>query len=131
LLSFALREVPLKPNRTLLQVAPLMSGLVTQNVGIGTNAPTERLHVAGNLRLDNAFMPGNQAGAVGNILLSQGAGVAPVWLPNGAAGTILMSMGPVNNPVWVPNPIYSFPPQNHRDALGGSYVNNSYTPLRQ
>ena len=131
MLSFALREVPLKPNRTLLQVAPLMSGLVTQNVGIGTNAPTERLHVAGNLRLDNTFMPGNQAGAVGNILLSQGAGVAPVWLPNGAAGTILMSMGPVNNPVWVPNPIYSFPPQNHRDALGGSYVNNSYTPLRQ
>jgi len=81
--------------------------------------------------LDNAFMPGNQAGAVGNILLPQGASVAPVCLPNGAAGTILMSMGPVNNPVWVPNPICYFPPQNHRGALGGSYVNNSYMPLRQ
>jgi len=131
LLSFALKEVPLKPNRTLLQVAALMSGLATQNVGIGTNAPTQRLHVAGNLRLDNAFMPGNQAGAVGNILLSRGAGVAPVWLPNGAAGTILMSMGAGNDPVWAPNPICSFPPQNHRGALGGSYVNNSYTPLQQ
>ena len=74
LLSFALKEVPLKPNRTLLQVAPLMGGLATQNVGIGTNTPTERAHVAANLPLDNAFMPSNQVGAVGNILLSQGAG---------------------------------------------------------
>ena len=40
MLSFALKEVPLKPNRTLLQVAPLMGGLAAQNVGIGTNAPT-------------------------------------------------------------------------------------------
>ena len=68
----------MKPKRILLQVAPLMGELATQNVGIGTNTPTERAHVAANLRLDNAFMLGNQAGAVGNILLSQGAGVAPV-----------------------------------------------------
>jgi hypothetical protein len=49
-----------------------MGGLAAQNVGIETNTPTERAHVAANLPLDNAFMPGNQAGAVGNILLSQG-----------------------------------------------------------
>ena len=49
------------------------------NVGIGTSTPTQRLHVAGNLRLDNAFMPGNQAGTSGQVLLSQGAGVAPIW----------------------------------------------------
>ena len=77
MLSFALKEVPLKPNRTLLQVAPLMGGLAAQNVGIETNTPTERAHVAANLHLDNAFMPGNQPGAVGNILLSQGAGATP------------------------------------------------------
>jgi len=77
LLSFALKEVPLKPNRTPLQVILLMGGLAAQNVGIGTSTPTERLHVAGNLRLDNAFMPGNQAEAGGNILLSQGAGATP------------------------------------------------------
>ena len=112
MLSFVLKEVPLKPNRTLLQVAPLMGGLAAENVGIGTNNPTERLHVAGNLRLDTAFMPGNQAGAVGNILLSQGAGVAPVWLSNGAVGSILMSMGPGSNPVWAPNPICTSPTQN-------------------
>ena len=90
----------MKPERILLQVALLLGGLAAQNVGIGTNNPTERLHVAGNLRLDTAFMPGNQAGAVGNILLSQGAGAVPVWLPNGPAGSILTSMGPGNNPVW-------------------------------
>jgi len=57
-------------------------------------------------------MPGNQAGAVGNILLSQGAGAAPVWLPNGPAGTILMSMGPGSNPVWAPNPFCTSPTEN-------------------
>jgi len=69
--------VPLKPNRILLQVAPLMGGLVAPNVGVGTNTPTERSRVAGNLCLDNTFMPGNQVGAVGNIFLSQGAGATP------------------------------------------------------
>ncbi|MCX7606088.1 MAG: hypothetical protein N2170_02320, partial [Bacteroidia bacterium] len=82
-----------------------------QNVGIGTSTPSERLHVAGNLRLDNAFMPGNNAGAVGNILLSQGPGVAPTWLPNGAIGSILM-IGPGGTPMWAPNPICTSPTLN-------------------
>ena len=100
-----------------------MGGLAAPNVGVGTNTPTERLHVVVNLHLDNAFMPGNQAGAVGNILLSQGAGIAPVWLPNGAAGTILMSIGPGNNPVWAPNSICTSPTLNRRGALDGSHIN--------
>jgi hypothetical protein len=112
LLNFVLKEVLIKLERILLQVALLMGGLASQNVGIGTSTPTKRLHVAGNLRLDNAFMPGNQAGAVGNILLSQGADVAPVWLPNGPAGSILTSMGPGSNPVWAPNPICTSPTLN-------------------
>jgi hypothetical protein len=112
LLNFALKEVLMKPERILLQVALLMGGLAAQNVGIGISTPTERLHVAGNLRLDNAFMPGNQPGAVGNILVSQGANVAPVWLPNGPAGSILTSAGPGNDPVWTPNPICGSPNQN-------------------
>ena len=57
----------------------LPSIFVAQNVGIGVATPTEKLHVAGNLRLDNAFMPGNDAGITGQVLVSQGAGVAPVW----------------------------------------------------
>jgi hypothetical protein len=56
-----------------------MGKLAAQNVGIGTNTPTERLHVVGNLHLDNAFMPGNQAGAVGKNLLSQEAGATPTY----------------------------------------------------
>ncbi|MCS7188207.1 MAG: hypothetical protein RMJ66_03725 [Bacteroidia bacterium] len=85
--------------------------LWAQNVGIGTSTPTERLHVAGNLRLDNAFMPGNQPGAVGNLLLSQGPGVAPIWLANGAIGSILM-IGPGGTPVWATNPICTTPTLN-------------------
>jgi hypothetical protein len=100
LLNFALKKVLMKPERILLQIALLMGGLAAQNVGIGTSNPTERLHVAGNLRLDGAFMPGNQAGSKGNILLSQGDNVAPVWLANGDSGAILISRGPNNDPVW-------------------------------
>jgi len=92
-------------------VALLLTLGLGQNVGIGTNAPTQRLHVAGNLRLDGAFMPGNQAGAIGNILLSQGAGTPPVWLPNGAIGNILM-IGPGGTPIWAPNPLCASLTQN-------------------
>jgi hypothetical protein len=99
-------------NRTQTLFLLSLGWLAAQNVGIGTATPTQRLHVAGNLRLDNAFMPGNQAGAVGNLLLSQGAGVAPVWLANGAAGSLLMSMGVGADPVWAPNPICATPTLN-------------------
>jgi hypothetical protein len=91
-------------------VALLLTLGLGQNVGIGTNAPTERLHVAGNLRLDGAFMPNDQPGAIGNILLSQGAGTPPAWLANGAVGTIL-TMGS-SGPTWAPNPICASPTQN-------------------
>lgn len=51
------------------------------NVGISTAAPSQRLHVNGNLRLDGAFMPGNIAGTTGQVLLSNGAGNNPTWGP--------------------------------------------------
>lgn len=54
--------------------------LAAGNVGIGIAAPTERLHVFGNLRLDNAFMPGNSAGTAGQVLQSQGIGLPPIWV---------------------------------------------------
>ncbi|MCX7607198.1 MAG: hypothetical protein N2170_08050, partial [Bacteroidia bacterium] len=62
---------------------PVNGDLVTVtaagNVGIGTITPSERLHVQGNLRLQGAFMPNNNAGMTGQILVSQGSGVPPIW----------------------------------------------------
>lgn len=47
-------------------------------VGTGTSA-TERLQVNGNLRLNGAFMPDNQAGTSGRVLTSTGSDTAPAW----------------------------------------------------
>jgi hypothetical protein len=48
-------------------------------VGIGNTTPTQRLDVTGNLKFSGALMPNNQAGTSGQILISQGGGVAPTW----------------------------------------------------
>lgn len=49
------------------------------NVGIANTSPAEKLDVTGNVRFSNALMPAGNAGTSGQILISQGAGVAPVW----------------------------------------------------
>ena len=49
------------------------------NVGIGTTAPAERLHVEGNIQFSGALMPAGNAGTTGQVLVSQGAGNAPQW----------------------------------------------------
>lgn len=49
------------------------------NVGIGTNAPTQKLDVTGNLRVSGAFMPNGIAGTAGQVLTSNGGATAPVW----------------------------------------------------
>ncbi|MCS6790708.1 MAG: hypothetical protein NZ580_06990 [Bacteroidia bacterium] len=46
---------------------------------------------------------------MGNLLLSQGPGVAPAWLTNGLAGSFLTSGGAGNNPTWTPNPVCASP----------------------
>lgn len=55
-----------------------------QNVGIGNSNPQEKLHVSGNHRFDGALMPAGNAGTTGQVLVSQGAGTAPVWQNAGA-----------------------------------------------
>jgi hypothetical protein len=54
------------------------------NVGIGTITPTEKLEVVGNVRFSGALMPNNLPGNTGDILTSQGAGVAPIWKTPGS-----------------------------------------------
>lgn len=50
-------------------------------VGINTTAaPSQRLEVTGNFRLNGAFMPGNSSGTAGSILVSSGANNAPTWI---------------------------------------------------
>jgi trimeric autotransporter adhesin len=49
------------------------------NVGIGISAPSEKLHVIGNLRFDGALMSNGNAGTTGQLLISQGSGTAPNW----------------------------------------------------
>ena len=51
----------------------------TGNVGLGTTSPSDRLHVAGNVRLDGSLEPNDVPGNSGEILVSRGAGNAPVW----------------------------------------------------
>jgi hypothetical protein len=52
----------------------------TNNVGMNTTTPTEKLDVAGNIRFSGALMPGNAAGTSGNFLMSSGSGLTPTWI---------------------------------------------------
>ncbi len=51
----------------------------TKRLGVGTSTPQQTLSVGGNIYLSGAFMPGNNAGTSGQLLVSQGPGAAPVW----------------------------------------------------
>ena len=57
---------------------------VAGNVGVGTDSPSEKLDVTGNIRsneliLSGAFKPGSDSGTTGQILQSSGPDAAPVW----------------------------------------------------
>jgi len=87
----------------LLQAFFLTSSLAySQNVGIGNSNPQDKLHVSGYLRSDNlqsladtvvilATPEGRiislNAGTSGQVLTSQGTGLAPKWQTPAAGGT--------------------------------------------
>jgi trimeric autotransporter adhesin len=48
-------------------------------VGIGTINPTERLDINGNLKFSGSLLANGISGTAGQILTSQGPGVAPLW----------------------------------------------------
>ncbi|HEX5152899.1 MAG TPA: hypothetical protein VFW07_15720 [Parafilimonas sp.] len=75
-----------------------LKGSSTGYIGIGTDAPQERLHVNGNLQLDGAFMPAGNAGLAGQVLSSQGPGLPPVWqaASGGGSGWLLTGNGGTN-----------------------------------
>ncbi len=80
-------HVEVKPGYTnpLLKVnvqgssVPHLVVLPNGNVGIGVASPSEALDVSGNVRFSGSLMPGGNAGSVGQVLVSQGAGMSPVW----------------------------------------------------
>jgi hypothetical protein len=61
-------------------------------VGIGTINPTEKLDIVGNLKFSGALLPNGLSGTAGQVLVSQGAGLTPIWQTqtggSGGGGTL-------------------------------------------
>lgn len=66
--------------------------------GIRTDAPTEALHVEGNVRFAGALMPNNLAGTSGQVLVSQGTNTAPIWATVNAGSAWSLSGNASTNP---------------------------------
>lgn len=61
-------------------ILSLTKNVISQNVGVGTATPAQKLDVNGNLKVSGAIMPGGVAGVAGQVLTSNGANTAPSWL---------------------------------------------------
>ncbi len=69
-------------------------------VGIGVASPSEALDVSGNIQFSGALMPGGNAGAAGQVLVSQGVGNAPVWQDaTVVTDTPIVGVGTSSNPI--------------------------------
>jgi hypothetical protein len=60
------------------------------NFGIAKTAPTEKLDVEGAIRFSKELKPNNNAGNSGQILVSQGTGLPPVW---STVGSVIQAFG--------------------------------------
>jgi len=72
-------------------ITPPLNGLIIQgNVGIGTTAPTQNLHVQGSARITGGiFDSSNQIGLAGSVLSSTGTGLA--WTAQSASAAASLS----------------------------------------
>jgi Collagen triple helix repeat (20 copies) len=66
----------------------------TGNVGINQPLPSQALDVAGNIQLSGALMPANNAGNANEVLISQGAGSAPLWVNQSTLTGVTGPTGP-------------------------------------
>ena len=72
----------------------ILNGVATGNVGIGTAAPSQRLHVAGNARLTGRFYDAiNNPGSVGRVLSATASGTDWITLPSGTDSKSLSFSG--------------------------------------
>ncbi|NPA34312.1 MAG: hypothetical protein GXO48_05220, partial [Chlorobi bacterium] len=55
-------------------------------VGIRIANPSEPLDISGNVQFSGALMPGGNAGTSGQVLVSQGPGIAPQWQDASSVG---------------------------------------------
>jgi trimeric autotransporter adhesin len=49
-------------------------------IGVNNISPTEYLDVVGNIKLTGSLNPAGISGNIGQVLISQGSGVAPTWI---------------------------------------------------
>ena len=89
-----------------------MSILSDGNVGIGTTSPSQKLHVAGNLRVEGAYYDSNNSpGTANQVLVSTVTGTD--WIDGSAIPGVPGGSGTLNTiPLWTPD----------GDTLGNSII---------
>jgi len=112
----------------------------TGNVGVGTTTPSEKLDVVGNVEFSGSLEPNAFPGNPGDVLVSQGAGVAPVWQAEKDLVNLLSVVGTTdisiaanaggNGFVLMDEMTITFTP-NHSPVMvsftaGGTYTNSNY-----
>jgi len=52
---------------------------ISDFVGIGTNNPTRKLDVVGDIKFSGSLLPNDSAGLAGQVLMTNGSGTTPYW----------------------------------------------------